>query len=199
MRKLLLLLGVVGLFVLTGCAAVGEQAEDPGYFLGNEDASVVISQYTDYQCPACGSFHAGPFQLIKAQYIDTGLVKYESNDYPLPFHNFARPAHQASYCAGEQDPEKYWEMGDTLYRNNTDLTRRSLTRYAEELELDVDAFDTCVDERRYKDVIEANMADGLGIGVRGTPSVYIDGVHINHSDFNEVKGILDQALGLSSE
>lgn len=85
-------------------------------------------------------------------------------------------AHVAANCAGEQD--KYWPMHDKLFANQRALKPDNLRQYAEELELDMTAFDACFDDDARQAEIQQDMAEGRKMGVRGTPSFglgYTDG------------------------
>ena len=69
-----------------------------GYFLGNADAPVVITEYADYQCPACQTFDMVQFPDIVRQLVETGKVRWRYRDFPLNSHPFARlAAHSAAY------------------------------------------------------------------------------------------------------
>ena len=199
MRKLLFI-SILAL-VVAGCngggAPAAEQAQNPGYLLGSADAAVKIVEYSDYECPFCGRFHEDAFPQIKEKYIDTGLVSFEFKDFPLPSHVNAQPAAQASYCAGELGGEDtYWAMSQTLFQNQDNLNKKSLSKYAADLGLDVSEFEQCVDERKYTDVIKNNMQEGIRAGVSGTPSVFINDVMISGAQpFNVYEDIIEDMLG----
>ena len=88
-------------------------------------------------------------------------------DYPLPFHGDAMGAHIAANCALNQ--EKYWPMHDKLFVNQRALKPDDLRKYAEDLGLDMSAFDQCVADSAQRSEIQKDMAEGQKIGVRGTP------------------------------
>jgi len=89
-------------------------------------------------------------------------------DYPLPFHRNAMKSHLAANCAGDQD--KYWAMHDKLFANQRALQPEALRKYAEEVGLDMAAFDACLSDESRQAEIQADMAEGRKLGVRGTPS-----------------------------
>ena len=93
-------------------------------------------------------------------------------DFPLGFHARAIPAAQASRCAGEQG--KFWEFHDKLF-SNKGLTGDDLKRYAEELSLDISAFDTCFASNKHAKAISADTDQGKSLGVTGTPAFFING------------------------
>ena len=92
----------------SGASAAGspEGQHDPEpreiYFLGREDAPLTLIEFTDYECPFCGRFHADAFVDLKKNYIDTGKVRFVSRDLPLSFHSNALGAAEGARCAGEQ-------------------------------------------------------------------------------------------------
>lgn len=201
MKKLL----IISIFtiLLAGCSGGGgvqapseNQAANPGYVLGNETAKVKIVEFSDYECPFCGRFHEGAFPDLKTNYIDTGLVSFEFKDFPLPIHPNARSASQATYCVGEQAGEDaFWDMSAKLFANQDSLSKNNILKYAEEFEVDQEALSQCIDERRYFDVINANMQEGINSGVSGTPSVFINDVLVTGAQSFEVyKEIIDEML-----
>ena len=114
-----------------------------GFSMGDAKAPVVLVEYTDFQCPFCQQFHNTAFAQIKANYIDTGKLRFVSRDFPLPFHENAHIAATAGRCAGEQG--KYWEMRHVMIVNAAALKEDNLVTYAGNVKLDVPAFKTCLE------------------------------------------------------
>lgn len=81
--------------------------------IGEEDAPIVVIEFTDYQCPFCERAFSTVFSQLKQDYIETGQVKYVVKDFPLPFHPNAQKAAEAANCASDQG--KYWEMHNKLF------------------------------------------------------------------------------------
>lgn len=77
---------------------------------GSANVSVVIVEFSDYQCPYCKRAEPTIKQVLQ-QY--SGKIVFYFRDFPLPIHTFAEKAAEASRCAGEQG--KYWEYHDLLY------------------------------------------------------------------------------------
>ena len=139
--------------------------------LGAADAPVTVVEFTDYQCPFCKRFIQSTFPLLKRNFIDTGKVRWIVRDLPLGFHPNANKAAQAAHCAGEQG--KFWEMRDTLFRNNTKLGIEQLPGYAREIGLDGDSFDACLSSDRHQAQITQDSQEANRIRVTGTPSFVI--------------------------
>jgi protein-disulfide isomerase len=140
--------------------------------LGRENAPVTMVEFSDYQCPFCKRHFLTVFPIIKKEYIDTGKVRYILRDFPIAsLHPQAKKAHEAAYCAGEQN--KYWKMHDTLFENSKDFSVPALKRYAQGIGLDGDRFNNCLQSGKYASRIEKEIAEGVKAGVRGTPSFFI--------------------------
>ncbi len=162
--------------------------------LGDPDAPILIVEFTDYQCPFCSRHSAETMPIIMQELIDTGRVRYQLKDFPLDqLHPDARQGATAARCAGEQDA--YWEMHDTLFNNQAawgqggltpDAIAEAFVGFAGTLNLDTDAFSTCLSDGRYDDVIEANFQEGAAEQVQGTPAFFIGGYFISGAQPYEV-------------
>jgi protein-disulfide isomerase len=139
-----------------------------GFSVGKENAPLVLVEYTDYQCPFCQRYHNDSFAQIKANFIDTGKIRYISRDFPLPFHENARRSATAARCAAEQG--KFWELRHTMIVNANQLQADKLGGYAQSASLDVPKFQACVDSDKFKAAIDKDIAEGSAAGINGTPS-----------------------------
>ena len=111
------------------------------------------------------------------EFVDTGRVKLLFVDFPF-FGPDSFTAAQAAKCAGEQG--KYWEYHDILYSEQGPVNSgwagaENLKRFASDLGLDEEAFNTCLDSGKYSDIVERSFNEGLELGVGGTPTFYIVG------------------------
>lgn len=148
--------------------------------MGDPQAPVVIEEFTDFQCGYCAQHALSTLPRIKEVYVDTGLVYYIVRDFPLEFHPNAQSAALAARCAGAQDT--YWTMHDLLYARQSDWSSQSsddalamFQKFADSLELDVSAFETCMLADRFQNEIRQDKLAGMQAGVQGTPSFLIDG------------------------
>lgn len=140
--------------------------------LGNKDAKVAIIEFTDYQCPFCKSFHDNAFAQAKKEYIDTGKVQYMVRDFPLfQIHPQAEKAAQAANCASDQN--KYFEYGDTLFKNQQSLQITDLKKYAVDLGLNAQQFDACLDSGKHAQKVKNDVSEGDKVGVSGTPASFV--------------------------
>jgi protein-disulfide isomerase len=149
-----------------------------GYTLGAAPAPIEITEYSDFECPFCASFATVQMPVIREQLIATGKVRWRFRDFPLPSHAYSRYAALAAQCAGEQS--KFWEMHDQLFGNHqwaqTGKNPRALFRdFAKAIGLDLAKYDACLDSQRYAARIEASAEEGAALGVKGTPSFFVNG------------------------
>ncbi len=146
--------------------------------LGDKNAKVAVVEYTDYQCPFCGQLFNNALPQIKKDYVDPGKVKLIVKDFPLTaIHPYAQKAAEAANCANEQG--KFWEMHDTLFKNQTALTIDNLKKYAADLGLNTGNFTSCLDSGKFADKIKSTTSEGEKIGVRGTPASFVGKVSGN--------------------
>ncbi|HZQ63172.1 MAG TPA: thioredoxin domain-containing protein [Casimicrobiaceae bacterium] len=147
---------------------VSMQVPTSGVIMGSDKAPLVMIEYTDYQCPFCQQFHNTAWDQIKKNYIDTGKVRFINRDFPLDFHENAKRAAIAAHCGEEQG--KFWELRHVMHVNADKLQPDKLVGYAKDIGLDVAKFSSCVLGEKYKDQVEKSYAEGLSVGVSGTPS-----------------------------
>lgn len=141
------------------------------YTIGKADAPLVLIEYTDLQCPFCQQFHNTAYAQIKANYIDTGKIRFISRDFPLDFHENARRGANAARCAAEQG--KFWEMRHAMIVNASQLQQDKLAGYAANIKMDVAKFQSCIAADKFKAAIDKDIAEGVAAGVSGTPSFVI--------------------------
>jgi len=144
---------------------------------GSPSAPVTIIEFSDYQCPFSARFFSQTLPQIDKDYIKTGKVKFAYRDYPLAFHQSAQKAAEASECSHEQG--KFWEYHDTLFENQQALDVASLKKYAKDLKLDTQKFNSCLDSGKMASEVQADFKDGSSYGVSGTPCFFVNGLRIS--------------------
>ena len=161
------------------------------YALGPVDAPITIVEFSDYQCPFCKRWHDEVYESLLAAY--PGKIKFVYRNLPLTsIHPDAQSAAEAALCAGEQNV--YWQYHDKLLSSEI-LGNGAYTQYAQELNLDMIAFDACVTNQKYKDAVQADSDFALNLGVRSTPTFFINGLAIVGAQPLDVfKQIIDQEL-----
>ncbi len=150
-----------------------------GYLLGSDSAKVEITEFADYQCPACQAFEMLQFDVVKRQLIDSGLVRWRYRDFPLDqLHSHTRLAAHAAACADDQG--KYWPMHRVVYENQTAWERIGsatgvFADYAKQAGLDPAKYEACMKSTKFAGRIEASLQEGLALGVNSTPTFLIGG------------------------
>jgi len=143
--------------------------------MGNSNAKITLLEWGDYQCTYCYRFHQSSKDVIIEEYVNTGKINFVFRDFPLNGPNSVLAA-QGSYCANDQG--KYWEYHDETYKNwegeNTGwVTRDSLLQFAKTVNLDVNQFNKCMDDNKYKQKVLDNEKLGKNIGIDATPSFLV--------------------------
>ncbi|HEU4382127.1 MAG TPA: DsbA family protein [Anaeromyxobacteraceae bacterium] len=169
--------------LLAGC---GGEPPTPAAFMrvplgdspqrGPSDAWVTIVEFSDFQCPYCGSAAPVLNQVLALYPADARLVY---KHFPLRQHANARPAANAAECARAQDPAPgvhFWAMHDLLFANQAALDAASLAGYAGQIAgLDATAWQVCFDARQFDSRVQADLDLGASMGVGGTPTFAING------------------------
>ena len=107
-------------------------------------------------------------------------------------HPNAMPAAKAAAAAGKQG--KFWEMHDTLFQNNTQLTPDKLKEYAGKIGLDVARWEKDYNSPEIEQEIKKDMADGQAADVTGTPTFFLNGKRVTNRSFDALKDQIDAAL-----
>jgi len=168
---------------------------DDDAILGAREALVVMVEFSDYECPFCKSFASTTMSQIKEKYVDTNQMNIIFRDFPLSFHEQAKPAANAAECARSLgDDSTYFEFHDKLYASDT-LNKETYETFASELELDSTLFAQCLDNETYYSEIENDVLQGTSFGVQGTPSFFINGTMISGAQaFEEFEKVIDAEL-----
>lgn len=157
---------------------------------GPANAPVTIIEFSDFQCPFCKRGRPVVDQVLET-YKDK--VRYVFRDFPLSFHKQAPKAHEAAHCAGDQG--KYWEMHTLLFEKQPALEVAQLKEYAKQLNLDLSAFDACLDDGKYVKRVQSEVAAGAEAGVSGTPAFFVNGIPMSGAlPFAEFKKVIDEEL-----
>ena len=160
---------------------------------GGAKAPVTIIEFSDYECPFCKRAADTVEQVVKA-YGDK--IRLVHRDFPLAFHEHARPAAEAALCANAQG--KFWEYHQKLFASQ-DLSSDKLKALAKDVGIDSAKFDECLAKTPYSKTIDKDMADGAEVGVNGTPAFFINGRMLSGAQpFEKFKEIIDDELSHGS-
>jgi len=138
--------------------------------LGSPDAPVTIIEFSDMQCPFCAAASPTVHELIK---MYPGQVKWVFKNFPLDFHEDSPLAHRALLAAGRQG--KFWEMHDLVFSDQRNIKRDDLLQKARNLNLDLTSFRADLDSAQLTQLVAADIKEGAGLRVSGTPTFYING------------------------
>jgi protein-disulfide isomerase len=137
---------------------------------GPESAKVTIVEWADFQCPFCVRVNP-TLEQVEKEYGDK--VRFAFKHLPLSMHSKARAAHQASEAAHRQG--KFWEMHDRIFAKPKDLSPATYLRYAKEMGLDIDQYNSDLSSSSVRKVVDDDLAMAGKLGVSGTPSFFING------------------------
>jgi len=138
--------------------------------LGPRDAPVTLVEFSDFECP---------FSRRAARYLRSAVEKHSDKvrwvfkSFPLSFHPNARLAHEAALAAGEFD--RFWEMHSKIYATDRPLSRDVLIELAGEVGIARGEFSDLLDSHYFAEQVEEELQEGLGLGVRGTPTILVNG------------------------
>lgn len=146
--------------------------------MGDPNAPVKIVEYSDFQCPYCGRFVTQTEQQLIDAYIATGKVYFEYRSFGEFIGVESARSAEAAYCAGDQD--KFWEMHDVIFANQTGenvgaYTDKRLTAFAAKIGLDAGQFADCFTSGKYAEKVKEDGLAGLQAGIKATPSFLING------------------------
>lgn len=166
-----------------------------GYVLGQPTAPIEVTEYADYQCPACGNFENIQFPDVKSRLIDAGKIRWRYRDFPLNQHPHARVAAHAAACADDQG--KFWQMHRLIYEAQDDWSNKrdasgDFRDFAKAAGVDLGKYDTCMTTAAHAGRIQASSEEGNKVGVQSTPTLLIGGrLYAGVMPYDELKRIVD--------
>lgn len=146
-----------------------------GVAVGSPDAPVVVREFADYQCPACGAFE-DTAERIRKTYVESGKVRFIFFDLPLRMHAHAREAAAAARCAGRQGA--YWAFHERLYENQSSWASQSdptstFLNYAVEVGISAEQMKRCLVQGATESAIDRSVEIAKKVGVRATPTILV--------------------------
>jgi len=159
--------------------------------IGPEDAPIVIVEFSDFQCPYCRRHFQQTYQALMDAYPDQ--IRYVFRNLPLTsIHPEALPAAVAARCADDQG--KFWEYHDKLFSSEL-LGQEVYIQYATDLGLDATTFRACLASGNHDEFIQADREYASSIGVRSTPTFFINGVSlVGAQSLSAFQQIIDKEL-----
>jgi protein-disulfide isomerase len=148
---------------------------DKDHIQGLPEARLELVEFGDYQCPHCGV----AYPIIKQIQKKLGKkLKFIFRNFPLSeAHPSAFGAAVATEAAAKQD--RFWEMHDILFENQSSLVQQAILKYARKLGLAPMEFENDLEDASLSAKVEADFESGIKSGVNGTPSFFINGHKFN--------------------
>ncbi len=191
---------------LTACgqAETGEQADAPmvagealvtDLSLGSDDALIEVTEYASWTCTHCLDFHEQVMPLVKADYIDTGKVKFTFREFPTAPQNVAVAGFSLARCSGA---DNYYTAIDTLFAEQTNILNlarsggdieAALRDIASDLGIKGDAFEACLANEDVFNAIVNSVTIGDSQGINSTPSLVVDGVKVAGAEWRTAEGM----------
>lgn len=164
--------------------------------LGPADATYVIREFSDFQCPFCANYALEALPFIKGALLERGDVRFEYHHFPLQsIHANAVPAAEAAECVAEaNDPDAFWTFHDALFERQRAWAQLGepapyFVRLAAELDLSIEGVQACLDERRHAEHVQQAYAAAAGdLRISGTPTVFVNGFRL--SEFLDLEAYL---------
>lgn len=148
--------------------------------IGSPSAAVILVEFGDFQCPACGAYHKVVKEL-QNRHKDTLALVFRH--FPLSSHQNAMPAARAVEAAASQG--KFWEMYNKVYENQNEWSKEKdpwaiFDTYAKDLGINVEQLRKDVSSEVVQKRIDRDMADALRLGINATPTFFINNERIKN-------------------
>lgn len=162
-------------------AALGDSLAGLGVDRGAPEASVVVVEFADFGCGYCAQFARETFPSLDAEFIATGRVRWRFVPFRLGAFAKAEEAARAALCAAKQGA--FWPMHDLLFARRASWSRRGnvipvLRELARTVGLDDGAFTRCLESDAVEEHVERSTSAARRLGVRGTPTFFVNGKRV---------------------
>ncbi len=145
--------------------------------IGNEQNSIRIVEYSDYECYYCALFYKNIYKNIILPEIENGNIYYQYRDYPLLTFDNNLAASFAAHCAGKQN--QFWPMHDKIFDNqNLWIDKEEpgilFKKFAQDIGLNMDTYESCIISKNPAPMIQAGIENGKTENIKTTPTVFIN-------------------------
>ncbi len=165
---------------------------------GAEGASVVVTAFSDFQCPFCAKEAKVLRTQLKDEYSDKARVYFR--DFPLTqIHNWALTAAVAGQCVQAQSPEAFWTYHDWVFEQQKTFTPENLVdktlEFIADSAVDIEKLKSCISSRETLKIVEMSLAEGREAGVNSTPTVFVNGRKMPSGlRWPQLKAVIDYEL-----
>jgi protein-disulfide isomerase len=165
--------------------------------IGPKNAPITMIEFSDYQCPYCLKWNSEVYQRLLKAYPDK--IRFVYRDFPLTsIHPEAEAAAEAADCAGAQG--RYFDYHDKLFSGELELGSKAYIQYANELGLNETKFNDCMSNHLYKDEVNADFQYAANLGVRSTPTFFINGIAlIGAQPYEAFQQVIDKELSAQNQ
>ena len=164
-------------------AAVAKPVSLPDIAIGSANAPITITEYSSMTCPHCAAFGQNVFPMLRANYIDTGKVRFVFREFPLDIK--AAAASILARCIGKDDSEKYLGAIETLFKLQDQLTAQTkdtLLYVGKQHGMSEQDVRTCAEDQAQFDKLNADQQYAVQeLKVTATPTFFINGVQFQGS------------------
>ena len=157
--------------------------------LGNEDAPVVVIEFSDIYCSHCRIYHQTSFDEILQEYVAAGKVRYVDHYFGFS-QSIGEGAVEAEMCAAEQG--KYFAFKTALFASAASGIL-DITAAAHDAGLHLNSFNACRRSRRYQETMQEIVMTN-SMGVTGTPTFFINGERVRGNRPDEIRRLIEMAL-----
>ena len=195
--------GVYGMIKLVSSskapsAVLTDTISSTDWVKGNKDAKVVLIEYSDFQCPACGAY----YPLVKRVTEEFGdRIAFVYRHFPLQQHRNAKIASYVAEAAGKQG--KFFEMHDKIFESQATWSESisvdvAFAKFAEELGLNLEQYKNDVNSSEIKERVEKNYQSGVRSRVNATPTFFLNGRQIQPRGYEDFKTLIINELATRS-
>jgi len=162
---------------------------------GPATAPVLIVEFSDLQCPHCKEANPTIERLLQ----EDPDVRFVSQNFPLPIHNWAMKAAQYADCVGRASNDAYWKFVESVYSAQSEITAdnadQKLTDLADKAGVKGSEIATCAAQPETEARVQASIELGKSVDVNSTPTLFINGrpVGVSGNSFDALKQIVDFA------
>jgi predicted DsbA family dithiol-disulfide isomerase len=156
---------------------------------GPENARVVITEFSDFQCPYCREVQPA-LKRVLSEYPND--VRLDFKHMPLEIHPFAFASAQAALCGGEQGV--FWQFHDALFESER-LSSEIFSKLANEMNLESNRFQVCLTSPETRAAVLADLEEARRLGINGTPSFIVNGKQLRGAvSFEVLKASIEREL-----
>lgn len=163
---------------------------------GEGRGRVTLTEFADFNCGHCARFHFAYTAGLRSEFSGAGGVEFQFRHFPF-LSGSSWSAALAYECAAEEGRgEAYHDLlfEQHLAEGGPDFSPGALAGYAGMLGLDEAAFGRCLEEERHLEAVAADKLLGESIGVRGTPTLFLNGSFLSHEEYGNLFEALESAL-----